>query len=241
MLKALKDNYIYILKDSHSRQACVIDPSDSEPVLSMLHNFNLELVLILNTHHHWDHTGGNEDLVNHSQCSVWCSHVDQKRVPASQRGLKNGETLNFANTSFRALEIPGHTSGQMAFYFPAENLLFPGDTLFVMGCGRILEGTAEELFSSLQKLSQLPSQTMLCPGHEYALKNADFCATYTQSPLVREKILQRKQTIHTKLKTHGVYNLSCLSEEAQTNLFWQAAVNNDKSQFFQLRKQKDIF
>lgn len=173
-LRVLSDNYCYLVRREGSTSALVIDPSEAAPVAEALRAAGSTLGLILNTHHHHDHIGGNANLSETFRAPVWCSSVDLERVPGAVRGLHGDEWFEFDGMCIQVLAIPGHTRGQIAFYFPDAHAVFVGDTLFAMGCGRLYEGTATELFASLAKLSRLPADTHIYFGHEYTTRNAAF-------------------------------------------------------------------
>lgn len=174
-LSALKDNFNFILRDDIYDQTFVIDPSEGEPTLSFLTTRNWKLNGILCTHHHWDHTGGNLDLQRRFDCPVYAHISDKDRTPGFTIGLSDGDLLDLAGFKFKILHIPGHTSGQIAFWAYEDHIVFVGDTLFNFGCGRIFEGTPEQMHQSLAKLKKLPEDTSVYCGHNYTLKNLEFC------------------------------------------------------------------
>ena len=173
-LKALKDNYNFVLRDDVQNKTYVIDPSGFDPCHSFLKMKNWKLDGILCTHHHWDHTDGNLDLQNAYGCPVYAHQSDQNRTPGFSVGLSDGEELILGSLKCRVWHIPGHTSGQIAFWFYPENTVFVGDTLFGFGCGRVFEGSYEQMFQSLQKLTKLPKDTLIYCGHEYTLRNLEY-------------------------------------------------------------------
>lgn len=169
-LTAFSDNYIWTLRDA--RHAAVVDPGDAEPVLDYLEREKLELVAILNTHHHPDHVGGNADLLREFKVPVFGPH-DPRIAEVSHR-LRDGDkcTLPRLDIELEVLEIPGHTRTHIAFH--GRGMLFCGDTLFAVGCGRLFEGTPQQMHQSLSKLAQLPDSTRVYCGHEYTLSNIRF-------------------------------------------------------------------
>jgi hydroxyacylglutathione hydrolase len=172
----LGDNYAYLVARDGAREAVVVDPSEAEPVLAALAREGLELSAILNTHHHYDHVGGNEALrARLGDLPVYGheSSLAEKRIPAQTVGVKEGEFFEAAGLSFRPLHVPGHTLDAVAYV--VEDAVFTGDTLFVAGCGRIFEGTPEMMYASLcQKLARLPGETRVYCGHEYTVNNLRF-------------------------------------------------------------------
>ena len=172
----LKDNYAYLLRAAGSRRALVVDPSESEPVLKALDAEELELVGILNTHHHYDHVGGNVELVAKlGKLPVYGYASDRGRIPEQTEFLEHGQSFEAAALAFRVMHIPAHTLGAIAYI--VEDAVFTGDTMFAAGCGRLFEGTAAQMYESLnQKLGSLPDSTHVYFGHEYTANNLRFAA-----------------------------------------------------------------
>lgn len=182
-LSALSDNYIFLLHDPQTQTAAVVDPAVAEPVLQKLHELGATLTTIFNTHHHADHVGGNRQLLDqYPDTVVYGSAQDQGRIPGQRVFLASMDTVEFAGREARVLFVPGHTRAHIAYYFPpAEGEewgeLFCGDTLFAGGCGRLFEGTPEQMVVSLDKLRSLPDTTRIWCAHEYTLKNLKFALT----------------------------------------------------------------
>lgn len=172
-LPAFADNYIWMLHDG--RQALVVDPGDATPVEHALQSQGLELTGILVTHHHGDHVGGLEALRRQLQGPVWAPAGEA--IPGDCIGVREGDQLHWAGVRFDVLDVPGHTAGHIAYFARGHRpapLLFCGDTLFSAGCGRLFEGTAEQMHASLAKLAALPDDTLVCCAHEYTLSNLRF-------------------------------------------------------------------
>ena len=169
-VRAFQDNYIWVLRLGGN--AAVVDPGEAGPVLDYLRAEHLQLTAILNTHHHADHVGGNAELLRH--CPVPVYGPCDERIPTVSRGLREGERFTLAEfgIEFSVLEIPGHTRSHIAFY--GGGMLFCGDTLFACGCGRLFEGTPQQMHDSLAKLAALPDATRVYCGHEYTLANIRF-------------------------------------------------------------------
>ena len=169
-VSAFTDNYIWVIYDQS--YAVVVDPGEAKPVLDFLEQKKLKLTAILNTHHHIDHVGGNLELLQQSQVPVY--GPGSEAIPTVTHGLKEGDSVYLSELSLRlsVLDIPGHTAGHIAYY--GANLLFCGDTLFSCGCGRLFEGTAQQMYISLNKLAGLPDKTRVYCGHEYTLANINF-------------------------------------------------------------------
>jgi hydroxyacylglutathione hydrolase len=172
-IPAFTDNYLWLLHDG--RHALVVDPGDAAPVLRLLAEHHLQLTTILVTHHHADHIGGVDELRNATDAKVYGPALE--KIPKPYIPLRESDTAEALGLSFEVIDVPGHTSGHIAFYTPNVNgkpLLFCGDTLFSGGCGRLFEGTPGQMLTSLDKLAALPGNTVVCCTHEYTLSNLRF-------------------------------------------------------------------
>lgn len=232
---ALKDNYIAIVREPKSGSVAVIDPTVAEPVLNFLAAKNWSLNLILNTHHHWDHVGGNDQLTSQYHCPVYASEIDGQKIHGITKFVKDGERFQFGEEMIRAIHIPGHTLGHTAFYFETSKVVFAGDTLFSLGCGRLFEGTASQMWSSLQKLMLLPDETKLYCGHEYTLSNAKFALAIDPENFE----LRRREQQARALRDQGLPTLpSTIGLEKASNPFLRAG---SAEKFAALRLRKDTF
>ena len=173
----LKDNYVWLLREPQSGAVAVVDPSEAAPVKARLDALGWRLTHILNTHHHWDHTGGNLELKAATGATIVGPKADRERIPGIDIALGEGDTYAFGREIAQVFDIPGHTRGHIAFWFPESVALFCGDTLFTLGCGRMFEGTAPQMYASLSKLAGLPGETRVFCGHEYTQANARFALT----------------------------------------------------------------
>ncbi len=174
IIPALSDNYIYLFREPESGAVAVVDPGDDEPVKATLNRLGWRLTHIIITHHHADHTAGNLSLKTAFQCPIIGPAAEAARIPGLDEQLSEGDTYKVGNAEAQVLETPGHTLGHISFHFPESQALFCGDALFVMGCGRLSEGTADQQWSSLRKLRSLPNETRIYCGHEYTQANAKF-------------------------------------------------------------------
>jgi len=174
ILPAPPDNYIYLINDTALGLAMVGDPTDADTVLRSLRKHDLHLALILNTHHHHDHTGGNIKLQNEYGAPVIGPSREETRIEGLSRTVDDGAIVTFSDFKGRVIETPGHTAGHIAYYFPALRALFSGDCLFSLGCGRLFEGSPAEQWKSLKTLRELPDDTLLYAGHEYTERNSQF-------------------------------------------------------------------
>ncbi|MFN7709986.1 MAG: hydroxyacylglutathione hydrolase [Holosporales bacterium] len=170
----LKDNYSYLLVNRTTQEAIVIDPSEAAPILEVLTTHQLRLMAILNTHHHWDHVGGNQALKNQTQAPIIAHGIDAEKIDGVDIRVHDGENLHLAGMEIQPIHIPGHTLGHTAYHVPTQGWVFTGDTLFSLGCGRLFEGTAAMMHQSLQRLAALPQETLIFPGHEYTAANGQF-------------------------------------------------------------------
>ena len=175
IIPCLQDNYSYLIIDKTNNSACVIDPSEPGPIINFINKNNIKLEYILNTHHHFDHIGGNEELKKKFGSTILGFKEDSHRIPKIDILLEDNQIWRAKNFTAQIIHIPGHTSGHICFHFFNEKLAFTGDTLFSLGCGRIFEGTYEEMFRSLNKIKSLPMETKIYCGHEYTLNNSKFC------------------------------------------------------------------
>ena len=235
IIPCLQDNYSYLIIDDESKSACVVDPGDAKPIIDFLKNKNINLKYILNTHHHFDHIGGNKDLKEKFGSIVVGFKEDVKRIPEIDILLEDNQIWKSENFKAKIIHIPGHTSGHICFHFFQEKLVFTGDTLFSLGCGRIFEGTYKQMFESLKKIKSLPKETKVYCGHEYTLNNSKFCIKHNPENLIlKKKIEDIKRKINNGLPTIP----TTLKDEIECNIFLRA---NDLESFSKLRDLKDNF
>lgn len=246
-IPVLNDNYVYILHDEISGSTAVVDPGEAESVLESLAMTGWSLNLILNTHHHYDHIGGNKALKSRYACQIYASAYDQRRIADVDRGLLDGDQFSFGEHKLEVIATPGHTLGHIVYFLPEHQLLFCGDTVFLMGCGRLFEGTAPMMWESLQKILALPAATMIFCAHEYTLANARFAARVGHLPPSFEDYLGELEakraasmpTVPSTLADEKLYNPFLKAADSR----WSAAIGLPElpaaEVFAALRKRKD--
>ena len=235
IIPCLKDNYSYLIIDEENNIACVVDPGEAEPIIKYLENTQIKLKFILNTHHHYDHVDGNQKLKEKYGASVIGYKDDKERIPGIDIMVNDEETWIYKNFEAKIIHIPGHTLGHICFYFYKDELVFTGDTLFSLGCGRIFEGTYKQMFDSLMKLKELPKNTKVYCGHEYTLQNSKFCIVNDESNKnLRTKIIDIKIRLKSGLPTIP----STIKDELECNIFLRSS---NLETFSKLRELKDNF
>ena len=235
IIKCLKDNYSYLIIDETNKNACVVDPSEGEPIINFIENNKINLKYILNTHHHYDHVGGNLELKKKYNSNIIGFKEDKDRIPGVDIFVENNQIWKKDNFEAKIYHIPGHTTGHIAYYFYKEKKIFTGDTLFSLGCGRIFEGTYEQMFNSLNKIKELPRDTEIYCGHEYTLQNSIFCiANDSKNLKLKDKIIRIKEKLKNGLPTMP----TVLNDEIECNIFLKA---KDVKSFSKLRDLKDNF
>ena len=235
IIPCLQDNYSYFIIDETNNYACVVDPSESEPIINFLKNKNIKLKYILNTHHHYDHIGGNQELKKKYGSVVVGFKGDAIRIPGIDILLENNQIWKAENFVAKIIHVPGHTSGHICFHFFKEKIVFTGDTLFSLGCGRIFEGTNQEMFNSLKKIKSLPDETKVYCGHEYTINNSKFCIEYDAD---NQNLKKKIEDIKRKIKNGSPTIPSTIKEELDCNIFLRT---NDLETFSKLRDLKDNF
>ena len=173
-IPALSDNYVWLVHEPGSGETAVIDPAVAEPVMDEAAARGWRITQIWNTHWHPDHTGGNAAIKAATGCLVTGPAAEAAKIPTLDRQVAEGETVTLGRVEAQVLDVPAHTAGHIAFHLPSEEAVFVGDTMFAMGCGRLFEGTAEQMHSNLQRLAALPPETRVYCAHEYTLSNGRF-------------------------------------------------------------------
>ena len=235
-IPVLQDNIVWVWV--HNCNAVVVDPSISSPVKKLLLNNNLSLKAILQTHHHEDHIGGTKELIKRwPETKVIASKKELNRIPFQTFSVNNNDVFNLLDSKIKVIEVNGHTNNHIAFYISKENtkynILFPGDTIFGGGCGRLLEGTPTQMFESLKKLNSLPGNTKIYPAHEYTENNLKWALSINSKDI---SIIERLKIVQNK-RQKGLPSLpSTISEERKTNLFLRA---KNVKELTMLRRHKD--
>jgi hydroxyacylglutathione hydrolase len=231
----LRDNYAWLLRDSATGATAIVDPAEAEPVIEALEKAGGRLDMILLTHHHADHIAGVEEVKARFTSVVVGAAADRYRLPPLDEAVKEGDTIRLGDAVGAVIETPGHTRGQINFFFPDGAVLLSGDTLFSLGCGRLIEGTPAEMFDSLRKLAALPPDTLVCCGHEYTESNARFALAVDPDNHALHAFVAKVE----QLRSAGQPSVpSILGEELKANPFLLAP---DAASFAQLRAKKDTF
>ena len=249
IIPCLNDNYSYLIHDEISNTVAIVDPSEFVPCDTIISKNYKKLDFILNTHHHYDHVGGNEELKKKYNSKVLGFENDKNRIPQIDTVLKDNQEFKIGTLNFTTIFIPGHTRGHVAFYFKKERVVFTGDTLFSLGCGRVFEGTYKQMFQSLNKLKNLPGETKVYCGHEYTFKNLEFCLKFNPN---NDFLKKKKNDIKLSLKNKKPTIPSTIADEIKANIFFRVndpdvkkAINLENSPdieiFTKLRDLKDNF
>ena len=248
IIKCLNDNYSYLIFEEETNTVSIIDPAEFMPCDKVIQKYK-KLDYILNTHHHADHVDGNIKLKKKYNSKIMGFEDDKDRIPGIDILLKNDQNQKIGNLDFKTIFIPGHTKGHVAFYFKNEKIVFTGDTLFSLGCGRVFEGTNLDMFNSLNKLKILPPETKVYCGHEYTKSNLNFCLKYDlNNSLLKKKSIE----INSKIKNGLPTIPTTIGDELKTNIFLRYDDNDIKQVlnlkdssnqevFSKLRDLKDVF
>jgi len=230
---AFTDNYIWLVRDEASGETAVVDPGDGAPALAEAERRGWPITQVWNTHWHPDHTGGNAAVKAATGCTV--SGPATETIAVRDVALAEGDTVRIGGHAGQVIAIPGHTLGHIALVFETDRIAFVGDTLFAMGCGRLFEGTAQQMHESLTRLASLPEDTALYCGHEYTLANARWAAhAEPGNTAIAERLRQVEQ-----LRSDGRITLpTTVAQERATNPFVRAP---DWQELARLRADKDSF
>ena len=235
IIPCLHDNYSYLIIDESNNDACIIDPSEAEPIINFIENNKINLKYVLNTHHHYDHVGGNLKLKKKYNASIIGFEGDKAHIPEINILVKDNQVWKSNNFEAKIIHVPGHTTGHISYYFINEKIIFTGDTLFSLGCGKIFEGTYNQMYESLSKFKNLPLDTKIYCGHEYTLQNSKFCIKHEPS---NQNLINKILEIKKKIKNGNPTLPTTLEDELKCNVFLRA---NDIKNFSKLRDLKDNF
>ena len=232
---ALSDNYIWLMHDPNSGETVVIDPAVAEPVLAEASARGWRITQIWNTHWHPDHTGGNAEVKAATGCKITGPAAEAERIPTLDRQVREGDIVTLGAIKARVLETPAHTAGHITYHLAGERLLFPGDTLFAMGCGRLFEGDAAQMHTNLQRLAELPPETQVYCAHEYTHSNARFAASVEPN---NQELRQRVIDVEAARAAGEATVPTTIELERATNPFMRAS---SPEAFAALRQAKDVY
>ena len=230
---AFSDNYLWLVHDSASGETAVVDPGDAAPVLAEAERRGWTIGQVWNTHHHWDHTGGNLAVKEAAGATV--SGPGAESIPGRDVALGEGDTIRLGDHVGRVIAVPGHTLGHIALIFDDDGVAFVGDTMFAMGCGRLFEGTPQQMFDSLSRIASLPEDTRLYCAHEYTLSNACFAS---HAEPANTAIAERLEQVERMRREGQITVPTTVAAERATNPFVRAS---DWQEFARLRAEKDSF
>lgn len=248
-IPVLSDNYIYLIHDSDENVTAVVDPAVADPVLDKLEQQKWHLDYILNTHHHSDHIGANLRLKELTGCSIIGAEKDKHRIPGIDKMVAEESRVFIGRHDATIIDLPGHTAAHIAFWFKDDALLFCGDTLFSLGCGRLFEGTPEQMWCSLLKIRQLPAQTKVYCAHEYTETNARFALSLEPDnqqlkeliQTIRERRSQGRPTIPSSLEIENQFNPFLRADNVDFQRLIGMENCNPIHVFAAIRQQKDNF
>ena len=248
IIPCLSDNYSYLIFEKKTNTVSIVDPSEFNSCDKVIKKYK-KLDFILNTHHHTDHVNGNLKLKEKYGSKILGYNLDKNRIPGIDICLLENQEEKIGNLKFKVIFIPGHTSGHIAFYFREEKIVFTGDTLFSLGCGKVFEGTHEDMFNSLVKLKSLPPETKVYCGHEYTKTNLDFCLKYDpkntllkdKSLLINSKIKENLPTIPTTIGDEIKLNIFLRYDDIRLKQALNLEAYSDQEVFSKLRDLKDTF
>lgn len=234
-IPVLQDNYVWLVRDDQSGEVAAIDPATDQPVLAAAAELGWAVTQIWNTHWHPDHCEGNAGIKSAADCAVHAPLEERSRIPAVDRTVGDGDVFKLGSNRVAVIGVPGHTLGHVAYYVPNSGVVFTGDTLFAAGCGRVLEGTADQMYSSLRRLMELPGETLVYAAHEYTMNNLRFAQLAEPG---NEAILYRLQETAGTVGSGRPSLPTTVAREGLTNPFCRAG---SAEAFARIRRQKDMF
>lgn len=234
-IAALSDNYIWLVHDPDSGETMVVDPAEADPVLAEAERRGWTITAIWNTHWHPDHTGGNAAIKQATGAPVVAPAAEAAKIPTADRLVAEGDTVKLGSHVATVLETPAHTAGHITYHFADDAVAFTGDTLFAMGCGRLFEGTAAQMYANMQRLADLPPETSVYCAHEYTLSNARYARVAEPD---NDAIADRLREVE-KMRERGEATVpTTIALERATNPFMRA---QSIEQFAERRASKDVF
>src|SRR5688500_5358408 len=234
-IPVLTDNYVWLVHEGTSGETTAVDPSVAEPVLAAAEARGWTSTQIWNTHWHPDHTGGNAAIKAATGCRVTGPAAEAARIPTLDRQVREGDRVSLGPVEAEVLEVPAHTAGHIAYHLPSEEVVFVGDTLFAMGCGRLFEGTAEQMHSNLQRLAALPPATRAYCAHEYTLSNGRFAVTVEPD---NDALERRMREVEAARAAGEATVPTTIALELATNPFMRAS---SAAELAERRRAKDNF
>ena len=234
-IPVLSDNYVWLVHEPGSGETMVVDPAVAAPVLDAADARGWRITQIWNTHWHPDHTGGNAEIKAATGCAITGPAAEAARIPTLDRQVREGDRVRLGALEAEVLEMPAHTAGHIAYRFASEHVIFVGDTLFAMGCGRLFEGTAEQMFANMRRLSALPEDTRVYCAHEYTLSNGRYALVAEPD---NEAIALRMADVSTARERGEATVPTTIGLERLTNPFMRA---RDAAQLAERRAAKDTF
>ncbi len=234
-IPALTDNYIWLVHEPESGETIVVDPSAAAPVLEAAQSRGWRIGQIWNTHWHPDHTGGNAEIKAATGCTITGPAAEAERIPTLDRSVAEGDRVRLGALEAEVLETPAHTAGHISFHFASEHTVFVGDTLFAMGCGRLFEGDAGQMFANMQRLAALPEDTQVYCAHEYTLSNGRYALAAEPD---NQAVIARMADVEA-MRARGEATVpTTIGLERATNPFMRA---RDAVQLAERRHAKDSF
>ena len=234
-IPVLSDNYVWLVRENTSGDVMVVDPAVADPVLEKAADLGWTITHIWNTHWHPDHTGGNAAIKAATGCAITGPAAEAERIPTLDMLVRGGDVVTLGTSKAQVIDVPAHTAGHIAFHFEDENIAFVGDTLFAMGCGRLFEGTAAQMFANMRKLEALPDHTVVYCAHEYTQSNGRYALTAEPG---NAALIARMADVDSARSRGEPTVPTTISLERATNPFMRAAT---VAELAERRAAKDSF